>query len=289
MIAHKSRIERLEGELGPSDLISVWVTELRQFDSPLKYFESALCDQESHSPECQLLTRARAARHGSPDVSLDEEIFRWLRRMLFLKTLLWAANTEVDRVVADCRSRLEVLDYFRNSDARRQSDERLSSAVATASEAKENIAIPVAEHDDTSARGVEFFAIKVHHAASDIMVDLRAAGLATESISGRFLQGRSILFRSIARDMDRACQAVRICAEKLPNTQSADRTGSERLEKAAQDRNAVLMRRLVDYAKATVALRFGEKTRALEALRPHLSRGQVGQGRPPTKRKSKTA
>jgi len=280
-MSRKKRIEKLEAELRPSDLIFLWLSDLQQFESPSEYLKSALDSPENRSPEFMLVQHAGDRRKTALNLrSVDAEISRSLRRLLFLKTLVWATNSEVDRIVAECRSRVdsarqiggEVLDYLSDSDARRQSDE-LSPPVPTASAAKENVApIP----NDISARGLEFFAVRLHYAVSETMIDLRTAGLAMESISGRFFQGRDILFPSIARAMDGACQAARIFAEKLPDTPSADRTNSEQPERTARDRSAVLVVKLIDYAKATVALRFGERTRALEALKPHLSRGKKG-------------
>jgi hypothetical protein len=287
MMSRKNRIEKLESGLKPSDLISLWLSDLHQFEAPSEYLKSALDSQESRSPELLLIQQAGERRKTALNLrSLDAEISRSLRRLLFLKALVWATNAEVDRIVVSCRSQLdlvrqsggEVLDYRSDSDAQRQSDE-LSPPGLTASEAEENIdSIP----RDISARNLEFFAVNVHRAVSETMIDLRATRLAKESISTRFFHKRNILFGSIAQAMDEACQAAQIFAENLPDTPSADTTNSEQLERAAQDRSAILVVKLIDFSKATVALRFGERTRALEALQPHLSRGKEGQGRLPS-------
>jgi hypothetical protein len=107
----KRRIEKLEGELRPSDLISLWLSRLEQFDSPAEYLESALGERESPSIEYQIIHQASAQRklmqNGVLDKRVGADISNCLKRVAFLKALRWAANSEVEGIATQCRSRLD--------------------------------------------------------------------------------------------------------------------------------------------------------------------------------------
>src|ERR1700687_5086223 len=111
MSARKRRIENLEGELRPSERISLWLSDIEQFDSPADYFQSVLGRSESSSPAYPLLqeysARRKLALKGRPDLSVDRAIVHQLERVLFLNTLCWATNSGVEKITADCRLRLE--------------------------------------------------------------------------------------------------------------------------------------------------------------------------------------
>jgi hypothetical protein len=77
------------------------------------------------------------------------------------------------------------------------------------------------------------------------------------------------LFSSNIRFLDEMIQAARICSETLAGMNSADMY-PEQLEQSAKEQGRVLMMKLVDFANAVVALRFGQDERAQKALRGHL-------------------
>ncbi len=281
MSASKRRIEKLESERKLSDVISLWLDRLEQLDSPAEYLESALGDGENNSIEYQIIQHASArrkiARNGGRDKSIDAEISHSLKRVIFLKTLRWAANCGLENIVVDCRRRLEsvlqiveILYFFRDSDAWTRPYQRLNPP-STVSAANENFApVPAAEDAYAPVGGGEFFVAKVSGIISEVLCDLHAAELALGSISARFFQGRIILFQSIARAMDEAHQAAGICAENLRKTEPDNRACSEQFEGAAEHNSEVLVRKLVDCAKAVALLRFDERAKAREILKGHL-------------------
>lgn len=245
----KRRIEKLEGELRPSELISLWLSRLEQFDSPAEYLESALGKGESSSIEYQIINqtsaRRKIAQSGMLDKSVSAEISHWLKRVQFLKTLRWAANSEVEEIVTQCRSRL---DFFRGFDAPDRPYE-----------------IPILVDE-------QFFVARVNRIVREVLTDLRAAELALGFISARCFNGRPILFRSIARAFDEARQDARICAERLVEIDPDKRARPELLESAAQASSEAEVRKLFDYAKAVALLKFDERAQASERLKVHLKR-----------------
>jgi hypothetical protein len=278
MNARKSRIETLEGELKLFDLISLWLSQLQQFESPTEYIESAVHDGESGSVEYQFIkqasSRRKAARDGAPGKSVDVGVLRSLKRLLFFKTLVLAANSECETVIANCRSRLEparqnvrMLNFFRGSDAwaRPYVKENFTSG-------------PSAGYGNIPNGGGNFFVAKVDEMISDILSDLRAAELALASISERFFQRRTIILQWIARAMNETRQDAKSCAEELVKTEPDQRASSQHLESVAQDKSEVIVRKLVDYAQAFALLRFDEKGQAEKLVKPHLPGSSVAKG-----------
>jgi hypothetical protein len=264
---HKRIIEKVESELTLSDLFLLWLTKLQQFNSPAEYMQSALEAGESDCAEYQLLEQASArrktARDGAPDKSVDVEIVRSLKRLLFLKTLVWAANSECENIVENCRNRLDpalliakILKFFRGSDAW----------------ARPYRKPPSAECGDAPAGGGEFFVAELNEMV-DVLNDLRAVELAVGSISERFFHGRTMIFRSITRAMNEARHDAESCAEELTKIEPDNRTCSQQPESAAQEKSEVVVGKLIDYAKAFALLRFDERAEALEKLKLHLERG----------------
>jgi hypothetical protein len=249
MSARKARIDKLQGQLRPSDLVSLCLGEMEQFDSPAEYLESALGEKESDSVEYQIIHQASSRRkitqNGVLNKSVGAEISHWLKRVLFLRTLRWAANSEVEKIAAHCDSRLE---FFRGFDASDRPYE-----------------IPILVDD-------QFFVARVNRIVSEVLTNLRAAELALGAISARGFHGRVILFPSIARAMEQARQDARICAEKLVEIDPDKRARPEQVESAAQAASEVVVRKLFDYAKAVALLKFDERTQALERLKVHLGR-----------------
>jgi hypothetical protein len=285
------RIDRLEDELSPPLLMSLWMSDLGRSDSPLDYFEQALSERKSYlesrgahykstSPEYQLLKRAREQlKNARPGVSLDDTIVRSLKVLIFRRTLFETMNATVNKLLEDCRSHLdalgeivEMLEFFYISATTRECHR--PSPPSPGSDCSKD-AGPPAEADDTFAGRVKFFATKAQRTACEIMVELRAAALAAETISANSFEGRNILFRSFARAMKEARHAARIYFEKLSSLQLADGSASEKLEEAAQNKSEVLLRKLVDYSHAVVALRFDEIDRARRVLKPHLPRDKA--------------
>ena len=62
-------------------------------------------------------------------------------------------------------------------------------------------------------------------------------------------------------------------ARHLSKTEPADYR-SPQTDEAAQKASAVMVDKVIDYAKATVALHFGDKRQALDAVSPHLDEQQ---------------
>ena len=280
MSTRKRRIENLEGELRPSERISLWLSDIEQFDSPADYFQSVLGRSESSSPAYKLLQEYSAQRKlapkGRPDLGLDRAIVHRLERVLFLNTLCWAANSGVEKIAADCRLRLEsahqmieILRCLRNSDAWDRPCE-ITSPTSPASAAKQHFASGApAEHRNLPAGAGMFFVAKVEGMIKEILNDLEAVDLTVGSISERFFSGRQILFPSMVRAMDDARQDAGICAEKITEIEPGERACFDQLE-SAQGKSEILVRELVDYAQAVALLHFAERAKAIEVLKCHL-------------------
>jgi hypothetical protein len=184
------------------------------------------------------------------DQNRDLRICASLRQVLLLQTLVLATNGEVEQLIEACNARLDtvrvtikMLDHFSGSDA------------------------------EGHAEGAERFALEAQVTIGDILADYRGAKLAVESIANRFFNGRVIILRSIARDMEELFHLVELYAEgiarHLSQTQPADYR-SPQTEEAAQKASDVMVDKLIDYAKATIALHFGDKSQALDAVSLHL-------------------
>src|SRR5262249_20739622 len=153
------------------DLVSVWLAELERFNSPLEFFEQTMNGKASAPPTHQLLEQAKQRLHGAkyarPDRRVDVEISRSLSQVGFLETLFWALNTELDHLVNDSNARIataceivDMLDLFYCSDARAA--------------------------EDASMEGLKAHAAKAWAVLCEVLVNLRAANRALESISRRF-------------------------------------------------------------------------------------------------------
>jgi hypothetical protein len=139
--------------------------------------------------------------------------------------------------------------------------------------------------EEGRAEGAERFAMKAQVTIREILADYRGTKLAVESIANRFFNGRAILLQSIARVMEDLFHFLQLYSEgiarHLSKSQPADHR-SPQMAEAAQKASAVMVEKVIDYAKATVALHFGDKRQALDAVSPHLE-GQQAQKAVPLK------
>ena len=75
---HKRKIEKVEGDLTPSELFSLWLTNLQQFNSPAEYTQSALGADESGSARgfrhCPGRERSGAGRAGLAECGTAETL-----------------------------------------------------------------------------------------------------------------------------------------------------------------------------------------------------------------------
>jgi hypothetical protein len=113
--------------------------------------------------------------------------------------------------------------------------------------------------------------------ASDILCDQRAAEIAVKSISHQFFNDEEFLFRSISKALGEVGQAAELCAKRLVQFSNGRPTARpincEQNPKLVRDRSAIMVRKIVDYAKALVRLRFGHTAQALAEIVPHLRSG----------------
>lgn len=251
------RLEKLESELTVWQVVSPWLDEFERFESSSAYLSKALGTGHTEDPAHRILLQARRQLKTKPsrlDQNRDLKICASLRQVLLLQTLVLATNGEVEQLIEACNARLDtvrvtikMLDHFCGSDAKRR------------------------------AEGAERFAMEAHITIGEILADYRGAKLAVESIANRFFNGRAILLQSIARAMEELFHFVELYAEgiarHLSKTQPADYRSSQ-TEEAAQKASTVMVDKVIDYAKATVALQFGDKRQALDAVSSHLDEQQ---------------
>ena len=281
MDTFKTRLEKLESELTIPKLLYLWLNDLQSFDSPNQYFVAAMFDETRASPENHLLQHARARKaenHGPPDATLDDEIAHALQKVLFVKTLVLAANSEVDKLLAENCNRVnslyqivQILEFFLNSDRWCEFQQHLSATTPTTSETGgDNDEVHTAGNFRDSGRNLNCFTTRLHDGICDVMTNLRAVEIAIDFLSRRFCQNVQILFPSVARALAEVRDSGRVCNEVVMSIDPTD-ADVERLEKIAQEKSSVLTRNLIDFSRSVVALRFNQKTRTRAALKIHLS------------------
>ena len=125
-----------------------------------------------------------------------------------------------------------------------------------------------------SVKNTGRFTERARNVVSDILCDQRAVEIAVESMSHRFFHNERFLLRSTARALEELRQAAELCATRLMQFSNgrpkARRSKFRQNQKIVQNRSAIMVRMLVDYAKALVRLRFGHKAQAFAAIEPHL-------------------
>ena len=247
------KLEKLEGELTVWEMVSPWLEEFQGFESLPSYLSQALATGHTEDPAHRILQQARRQLQTKPsrlDQNRDLKICASLRQVLLLQTLALATNGEVEELIEASNARLdtvrvtiEMLDHFCGSGA------------------------------EGHAEGAERFAMEAQVTIDEILADYRGAKLALESIANRFFKGRAILLQSIARAMEELFHFVELYAEAiarhLSETQPADYR-SLQTEEAAQKASTVMVDKVINYAKARVALHFGDKRQALDAVSSHL-------------------
>ena len=247
------KLEKLEGELTVWQVVSLWLDEFESFESLSSYLSQALGTGHIEDPAHCILQQARRQLQKTPsrlDQNRDLKICASLRQVLLLQTLALATNGEVEQLIEAWNARLDtvrviiaMLDHFSGSDA------------------------------EVDAEGAERFAMEAQVTIGEILADYRGATLAVESIAKRFFNGRAILLQSIARAMAELFHFVELYAEgiarHLSKSQPADYR-SPQTEETAQKASAVMVDKVIDYAKARVGLHFGDKRQALDAISLHL-------------------
>lgn len=251
------KLEQLENELTVWQVVSLWLDEFESFEFLSAYLSKALGTGHIEDPAHRILQQARRQLQTTPsrlDQNRDLGICAFLRQVLLLQTLALATNGELEQLIEAWNARLDtvrvtiaMLDHFSSSDAK------------------------------VHAEGAQRFAIEARVTIGEILADYRGAILAVESVANRFFKSRAILLQSIARAMQELSDVVELYGEgiarHLSKIEQADYR-SPQTDESAQKASAVMFDKVVDYAKATVALYFGDKRQALDAVSPHLERQQ---------------
>ena len=280
MDTFKSRLGKLESELTIRELLHLWLNDVQSFDSPNQYFVATRFDETRASPESHLLQHARARKmrnHGSPDATLDDEIAHALQKVLFVKTLVFSANDQVDKLVTENCSRVnslyhivQVLNFFRSSDRWGEFQQQLSTTRRTTSKRGSDNDEEHTIGDVSASEGnIGCFSVKLHDEICDAITDMRGIEIAIDSLSRKFCQNLRILFPSITRALTDARDSGLECNEVVMSIDSTD-ADVEQMEKIAQEKASVLIRNLIDISRSVVALRFNQKARAHAIVKSHL-------------------
>lgn len=272
---NRKKLQELEGQLNPSQLVNQWLREAQQFDSPAEYFRWLLADRHNHSLEYRLIKQANTQRKSAPSrgpsKEAEEDVARWLRRGRFFETLLWLTNCEADKIQRECRNRLgfaqeglAILEFFSNTDAW-----SCCYTPSTSSAADENLtSVGADQQGEALPSGGAFFVGKIVRIVNEVLLDLRVAESLPATIKAR-LRRRIILFKSIAHAINETRRDAATCARKLAQFEPANPLCAQPLAGAQVACDAVVSS-LVHIAKAAAFLRFEQTDRAAELLKPYL-------------------